>query len=86
MGESDRHDQFGCDYCRADANRLYGHLTQVASNDDRQMILLHCPQCGALYENTARGSDCTRRLTAAEANRLYGTSFSEPWDNVPGWN
>ena len=76
MGEVGPDDQFGCDYCRDDANRLFGHVTQVASDEQRQMVLILCPRCGALYENAAQGSDLTRRLTAAEADRLFGTSFS----------
>jgi len=65
---------YGCDYCRDDQNRLYGHITQIASDNDRRMILLRCPRCGALYENSARGPDRTRRLTESDADQLF-----------PGW-
>lgn len=65
------HDDFGCDYCRNDQNRWYGHVTQVASDEPRRMILLRCPRCGALYENTPDGDDRTRRLTEAEARCLF---------------
>jgi hypothetical protein len=58
---------FGCDYCRDDQNRFYGHVTQIGSSEERGMILIRCPRCGALYENAPRGPDRTRRLTAAEA-------------------
>jgi hypothetical protein len=64
---------FGCEFCADDQNRLYGHVTQIGSDETRQMILLRCPRCGALYENTACGDDNTRRLSPAEANRLYPT-------------
>lgn len=64
---------FGCEFCADDQNRLYGHVTQIGSDETRQMILLGCPRCGALYENTACGDDNTRRLSPAEANRLYPT-------------
>jgi len=62
---------FGCEFCADDQTRLYGHLTQLASNETRQMILLRCPRCGALYENTPRGEDNTRRLSPSEADQLY---------------
>ena len=62
---------FGCDYCRDDQNRFYGHVTQIASSDERRMILIQCPRCGALYENTPQGQDRTRRLTTVEAARLF---------------
>ena len=67
--------EFGCDYCRDDQNRLFGHVPQVGSDERRGMILLRCPRCGALYENTPRGTDRTRRLTEAEARELF-PSFS----------
>jgi len=63
--------EFGCGYCADDRNRWYGHVKQIGSSEERGMILLLCPRCGALYENTAGGADQTRRLTLAEAARLY---------------
>ena len=62
---------FGCDFCRDDQNRLYGQATQIGSNEVRQRILLSCPRCGALNENTPRGHDETQRLTPEEARKLY---------------
>ena len=62
---------FGCAFCQDDANRFYGHVEQIGSDESRQLILLRCPRCGALYENTTRGSDATRRLDVEEAKRLY---------------
>lgn len=62
---------FGCDFCRDDQNRLFGHLDQIDSDERRRMFLLQCPRCGALYENSARGQDQTRRLTKSEAEQLY---------------
>jgi len=35
------------------------------------MILLRCPKCGTLYENTPKGDDATRRLSETEAAELY---------------
>jgi hypothetical protein len=63
---------FGCEYCRDDQTRLYGHVTQIASDEFRRLILLCCPRCGALYENTPSGDDGTRRLTEDEARVLFG--------------
>ena len=62
---------FGCDYCEDDQNRWYGHVKQIGSSEDRGMILLRCPKCGTLYENTPKGDDATQRLTEAEAAELY---------------
>ena len=62
---------FGCGYCADNQNRWYGHVPQIGSDEDRQLILLRCPRCGALYENSPRGADQTRRLTEEEARALY---------------
>ena len=62
--------EFGCDYCADDQNRWYGHVTRIGSDEHRQRILLHCPRCGALYENSPQGEDATRRLTEDEARKL----------------
>jgi len=63
--------EFGCDYCADDQNRWHGHVTQIGSDETRQMILLRCPRCRALYENAPQGEDETRRLTEDEARTLY---------------
>jgi len=62
---------FGCDYCEDDQNRFYGHVKQLAADDERGMILLRCPRCGTLYENAPVGEDQTRRLSEAEARQLF---------------
>jgi hypothetical protein len=72
----DRGVDFGCDYCRDDQNRLFGHVTQIGTDEQRGMILLRCPECGALYENTPGGPDDTRRFTEAEG--LFPGSISRP--------
>jgi len=64
---------YGCEYCADDDNRFFGHVTQVATDEERGFILLRCPRCGALYENTAGGFDETRRLTESEARRVFPT-------------
>ena len=63
--------EFGCSYCADEQNRWYGHVPQIGSSEERGLILLRCPRCGALYENTAGGYDRTRRLTTDEAALLY---------------
>jgi hypothetical protein len=63
--------EFGCDYCEDDQNRWYGHVTQIASDEQRKMLLLRCPRCGTLYENTPAGDDQTGRLTEDEAEALF---------------
>jgi hypothetical protein len=62
---------FGCDFCADQANRNYGHVTQIGRSYRRLTLLLCCPRCGALYENTPRGPDRTRRIDQAEAMRLF---------------
>jgi DNA-directed RNA polymerase subunit M/transcription elongation factor TFIIS len=71
MAQQHREIEFGCEFCANDQNRFYGHVTQIGSDETRQMILFRCPRCGALYENTSRGDDKTRRLSVDEANQLY---------------
>ena len=62
-------ESFGCDYCADDDNRFY-HSDQIGSDEPRRMLLLRCPQCGALYEQAPNGEG-THRLTQDEAAQLY---------------
>ena len=64
--------QFGCDYCADQQNFHYGHVTQIASSDSLRRILLKCPRCGTLYENTATGHDHIHRLTPQQARHRFG--------------
>ena len=59
--------EFGCEYCADEQNFHYGHLSQIADSELRRRILLRCPRCGALYENTPAGADDIHRLTADQA-------------------
>jgi phage FluMu protein Com len=62
---------FGCAYCKDDQCRWYD-MDQLASQEDPSlMILIKCPRCGTLYENTSKGEDRTRRLTEDEAEALF---------------
>jgi len=63
-------DPFGCDYCASDGNRLHGHIPEVASRNGRERVLIQCPKCESLYEQTESRS-IDRRVTAAEARMLY---------------
>jgi hypothetical protein len=65
------HVEFGCAYCADDQNRWFGHVDQIAWSDERERLLLRCPRCGALYENSARGEDQTRRLSEREAEASF---------------
>ena len=62
---------FGCDFCGDWQNRNFGHVTQIGTDLDRGMILIRCPQCGSLYENSIEGEDATRLLDEAEARIIY---------------
>ena len=66
-------DDRGCDYCRDDQNMHYGHVEQVASNEDRG-VLLRCPQCGWLYLDPSDGLSEPRPLDAANAASWFGFS------------
>jgi hypothetical protein len=61
---------YGCDYCADQQNRLFGHVTQLASSDERMTLLLGCPRCHALYEISTMEDDA-RRLTTDEARELF---------------
>jgi hypothetical protein len=62
---------FGCEFCADRTNRNYGDVIQIGSSYERLTLLLRCPRCGALYENTPPGPDRTRRINEAEARRLF---------------
>ena len=70
-GKPDSQIEFGCDYCADDQNRWYGHVTQIASDEQLKMLLLRCPRCGALYEDSPSEGDRTRRLTEDQAKELF---------------
>ena len=65
---------YGCEYCRDDQNRWYGHVTQIGSSEDRGTLLLRCPLCHALYEDWPSEANPTRRLTEQEAEDLFPPS------------
>jgi hypothetical protein len=68
--------EFGCEFCAHPQNRWFGHVPQIAVDDERGLILLRCPRCGTLYENVPVGSDQSRRLTEEQAERLFGPLHS----------
>ena len=70
VADSDFANSFGCEYCKWDDNRLYGHLTQIGSNELHGLILLRCPRCGAFYSIAPVGDDETRRLSQEQALEL----------------
>ena len=65
-----REAEFGCDYCRDGDNRYYGHVPRIDEDELRGMVLMRCPHCGALYEESHVGSE-TRQLTEDQARQLY---------------
>lgn len=71
FGENEAMTDFGCEYCADDTNRWYGDVTQIASSEARHTLLLRCPRCDTLYENSPAGPDQTRRLTEEEARQLF---------------
>jgi hypothetical protein len=64
-------DNRGCDFCRDDQNLSYGHVDQVASNEDRG-LLLRCPECGWLYVDTCDGRSEPTRIDAVTAENWFG--------------
>lgn len=65
-----REESFGCEYCRDSDNRYYGHVPRIDEDAERGMVLIRCPQCQTLYEESHVG-DRTRQLTEEQARRLY---------------
>ena len=51
----------------------YGHVEQVASDEDRG-VLLRCPQCRWLYLDPSDGVSEPRRIDAANAMSWFGFS------------
>jgi hypothetical protein len=64
--------QYGCSYCADDANRAFGHVEQVASNDAFG-ILIRCPRCSSLYQDAGFG--LAKRLTVPEAEVAFAESL-----------
>lgn len=52
---------------------LYGHVEQVASNEDTG-VLLRCPQCGWLYLDPSDGLSEPRHIDAADAASWFDFS------------
>jgi hypothetical protein len=69
---------YGCAYCADNGKRWYGHVTQIASSEERGTILLRCPRCDSLYEITPAGTGPERRLTVAEAESLFPSAEHQP--------
>lgn len=66
-------DDRGCEYCRDDQNMHFGHVEQVATNDDKG-VLLRCPQCGWLYLDPCDGLSEPRHIDAGTAAHSFGFS------------
>jgi hypothetical protein len=62
---------FGCEYCADEQTFHYGHLSQIGSDEKRCRILLQCPRCSALYENSPAGPDAIQRLTERQAAEMF---------------
>jgi hypothetical protein len=77
-------EDFGCEYCADDQNRWHGYVTQIGSSWERGMILLRCPRCRALYENSAgdqtgpAASPLPRHRSSIQGGRLVLSVAS--WD------
>lgn len=69
-GSSFRDDR-GCGYCADDQNMFFGHVQQISSNEKRGTLLLQCPQCGWLYETTARGKARADHLSGEVARERF---------------
>lgn len=64
-------DDRGCQYCRDDQNMHYGHVEQVASDEDKG-ILLRCPRCTWLYLDACDGRSEPRHIDAGSAATWFG--------------
>lgn len=59
-------DDRGCEFCRDEQNMYFGHVEQLASNEDKG-VLLRCPQCGWLYLDPRDGRSEPRHIEADTA-------------------
>jgi hypothetical protein len=66
-------DDRGCDYCLDDQNMYYGNVEQVASSEDKG-VLLRCPQCGWPYLDPRDGRSEPRHIDAGDAANRFGFS------------
>lgn len=61
----------GCEFCRDDQNLHFGHVEQVASIEDRG-LLLRCPRGGWLYLDPSNGVTEPTHMDADDAASLFG--------------
>ncbi len=66
-------DDRGCDFCRDDHNMHFGHVEQVASNEDKG-VLLRCPECAWLYLDPCDGRSEPLSIDALDAASWFGFS------------
>ena len=65
-------DDRGCEYCADDTNMMYGHVVQVASDEEAGILLLRCPECESWYEQDARSGQTSRRTDGYVAANFPG--------------
>jgi hypothetical protein len=68
----DPNDDRGCEYCADDANMMYGHVAQIASDEEAGTLLLRCPKCKSWYEQDARSGQTSRRADDYVAAKFPG--------------
>lgn len=61
----------GCGFFRDDQNMHSGHVEQLASDEDKG-VLLRCPRCGWLYLNPCDGLSEPRHIEAGAAASWFG--------------
>jgi hypothetical protein len=49
----------------------FGHVEQVASNEDRHTVLVRCPRCAWLYEMAPAAPCNAHALSELEARERY---------------
>jgi len=64
-------DDRGCDYCRDDQNMHFGHVEQIASNEDGG-VFLRCPQCRWLYLDPCDGHSEPYHTDSGTAASWFG--------------
>ena len=62
--------EYGCEYCADPSHMLYGHVVQIGSNAQLRILLLRCPRCRSLYEQSPT-TGATRRLITEEAAKRF---------------
>lgn len=79
-GSGPQYAAWGCDYCAAPSNHLFGHLDQILDQVGG-VVLVRCPLCQSIYQPADDGSDRFFPMTSEQAETVLPKQI---WRVVPG--